>query len=417
MTQTIGFVGMTHLGLLSASAAAAKGCRTIAADPDNTRIASLEAGRLPVNEPGLREQIKEHRARLTFTSDGAALSVCDVVYIASDVPVQANGFSDTAPVDKLLAWARETVRPDAVLVVLSQVPPGFTRKRMASGAALYYQVETLIFGDAVKRAMQPERYIVGCADPSQPLPRAFAAFLAIDGCPILPIRYESAELAKISINLCLVAQLSITNTIAELCEGIGADWREIAPALRLDRRIGQHAYLGAGLGIGGGNLLRDVATATRLAGEVGSDATVLRAYMANSRHRGDWALVTLNRVLAGIACPKIAILGLAYKIDTAETLNSPGIALARALQSTNLRLHDPVVDPKPFGQGAPDPLAACAGRDAVAIMTPWAAYRALDPTALAKTMRGRIVLDPWGALDAEKCRAAGLVRHVLGVSS
>lgn len=417
MTQTIGFVGMTHLGLLSAVAAAAKGCRTIAADPDASRIANLEAGKLPVNEPGLHEQIKEHRARLTFTSDGKALAACDVIYIAPDVPVQANGLSDPGPVGKLLAWARETVRPDAVLVVLSQVPPGFTRKHLGPGAALYYQVETLIFGNAVKRAMEPERYIVGCADPSQKLPKAFADFLAIDGCPILPMRYESAELAKISINLCLVAQLSVTNTIAELCEGVGADWREIAPALRLDRRIGPHAYLGAGLGIGGGNLLRDVATASRLAGEVGSDATVLRAYEANSRHRGDWALVTLNRVLAGVTAPKVAILGLAYKIDTAETLNSPGVALAKALQGTDLRLHDPVVDPKSYGTGAAAPLDACAACDVVAIMTPWAAYRALDPAALAKTMRGRIVLDPWDALDAEKCKAAGLVRHVLGASS
>jgi UDPglucose 6-dehydrogenase len=417
MTQTIGFVGMTHLGLLSAAAAAAKGCRTIAADPDAGRIAALEAGRLSVVEPGLPEQIKEHQTRLTFTSDGKALAACDVVYIAPDVPVQADGRSDAAPVDRLLAWARETVRPDAVLVVLSQVPPGFTRKRMGQGAALYYQVETLIFGRAVERAMQPERYIVGCAYPAQPLPKAFADFLAIDGCPVLPMRYESAELAKISINLCLVAQLSVTNTIAELCEGVGADWREIAPALRLDRRIGPHAYLGAGLGIGGGNLMRDVATATRLAGECGSDATVLAAYEANSRHRGDWALTTLHRLLAGVAQPKVAILGLAYKIDTAETLNSPGVALAQALHGGDLSLHDPVVDPKSYGAGAATPLEAAAGCDAVAIMTPWATYRALDPAALARTMRGRVVLDPWDALDAAKCKAAGLDRHVLGVSS
>ena len=417
MTPTVGFVGMTHLGLLSAVAAAAKGCRTVAADPDANRIAALEAGRLPVVEPGLSEQIEEHRARLTFTTDGKALAACDVVYVAPDVPVQADGRSDTGPVDRLLLWARETVRPDAVLVVLSQVPPGFTRRRLRPGAALYYQVETLIFGHAVERAMQPERYIVGCADPAQPLPKVYADFLAIDGCPVLPMRYESAELAKISINLCLVAQLSVTNTIAELCEGVGADWREIAPALRLDRRIGPHAYLGAGLGVGGGNLLRDVATARRLAGECGSDATVLAAYEANSRHRGDWALATLHRVLAGVAQPKVAILGLAYKVDTAETLNSPGVALAKAFNGSDLRVHDPVVDPKPYGSGAAMPLDACAGCDAVAIMTPWAAYRALDPAALARTMRGRIVLDPWDALDAAKCGAAGLVRHVLGVSS
>lgn len=413
---TVGFVGMTHLGLLSAAAAAAKGCRTIAADPDASRVAALEAGRLPVVEPGLAEQIAEHRARLTFASESKALAVCDVVYIAPDVPVQANGLSDSSPVDKLLAWARETVRSDAVLVVLSQVPPGFTRKRLAPGAALYYQVETLIFGRAVERAMRPERYIVGCADPGLPLPKVLADFLAIDGCPILPMRYESAELAKISINLCLVSQLGITNTIAELCEGIGADWREIAPALRLDQRIGPHAYLGAGLGIGGGNLLRDVATATQLAGACGSDASVLRAFVANSRHRGDWALGRLRRALANVERPRVAILGLAYKADTAEVLNSPGIALAATLCGIDLRVHDPVVDGTPYGTVVTNPLDACAGCNAVAVMTPWAVYKALDPHELAHRMSGRILLDPHGIFDAGRCAAAGLDHHVLGVS-
>lgn len=367
-------------------------------------------------EPGLSEQIAEHRARLVFTTDGKALAACDVVYIAPDVPVQANGLSDSAPVDRLLAWARQTVRADAVLVVLSQVPPGFTRRRAASGAALYYQVETLIFGRAVERAMYPERYIVGCADPAQPLHKAFADFLAIDGCPILTMRYESAELAKISINLCLVSQLSITNTIAELCEGIGADWREISPALRLDRRIGAHAYLGAGLGVGGGNLMRDVATATQLAGACGSDASVLRAFVANSRHRGDWTLARLHRALSGVDRPRVAILGLAYKVDTAETLNSPGIALATALLGFDLRLHDPVVDGRFYGVVAADPLEACVGCDAVAVMTPWATYKALDPQELAHRMSGRILLDPHGIFDAGRCAVVGLDHHVLGVS-
>jgi UDPglucose 6-dehydrogenase len=417
MTPRLGFVGMTHLGLVSAAAAAAKGFDTLAADPDAGRIAALARGALPVVEPDLPELLAEHRARLRFDADPAALAQCDLVYVAPDVPVQPDGTSDPAPVDALLAWARAAVKPGCVLVVLSQVPPGFTRRRLAPGPALYYQVETLIFGRAVERALAPERFIVGCADPAAPLPPALAAFLAAFACPILPMRFESAELAKISINLCLVAQLSITNTIAELCEGVGAEWGEIAPALRLDQRIGKHAYLGAGLGIGGGNLLRDVATARRLAAEAGSDDAVLRAFEVNSRHRRDWALRALSRALAGTERPRIAILGLAYKQDTAETLNSPGIALAEALGGATLHLHDPVVDVAAFaalGDAARDPLDACAGCDAVAVMTPWSLYRGLDPAALARTMRGRILLDPWGLLDGAACAAAGLERHTLG---
>jgi UDPglucose 6-dehydrogenase len=417
MMPRIGFVGMTHLGLLSAAAAAAKGFDTVAADPDESRVAALRRGDLPVSEPGLAELLATHGARLRFESDPAAIADCDLVYVAPDVPVQADGTSDPAPVDLLLAWARNAVKPSCILVVLSQVPPGFTRRRLAPGSALFYQVETLIFGRAVERALHPERFIVGCADPAAPLPPALAAFLAAFSCPILPMRFESAELAKISINLLLVAQLSITNTIAEICEGVGAVWNEIAPALRLDQRIGQHAYLGAGLGIGGGNLLRDVATARRLAAETGGDDAVLRGFETNSRHRRDWALRALSRALAGTLQPRVAILGLAYKQDTAETLNSPGLALAEALGDATLRLHDPVVDASAYsalGSAVGEPLAACEGCDAVAIMTPWSVYRALDPAVLAASMRGKILLDPYGMLDGAACAAAGLARHTLG---
>src|SRR6266542_5708454 len=135
------------------------------------------------------------------------------------------------------------------------------------------------------------------ADPQAPLPAALAALLGECGCPVLPMRYESAELAKIAINMCLVASIATANTLAELCERIGADWGEIAPALRLDRRIGPHAYLAPGLGIAGGNLERDLHTVCRLADAHGTDAGVVHACLGNSRHRGQWATRTLRKVL------------------------------------------------------------------------------------------------------------------------
>ena len=136
------------------------------------------------------------------------------------MPTDDAGRSDLSRIDTLLDHVlAHSSRPMPSLVVLSQVPPGFTRARQRAGRLLYYQVETLVFGRAVERATQPERFIVGCADPAAPLPaalsrRSSAAF----GCPILPMRYESAELAKISINCCLVASVSVANTLAELCE-------------------------------------------------------------------------------------------------------------------------------------------------------------------------------------------------------
>jgi UDPglucose 6-dehydrogenase len=413
--MTIGFVGMTHLGLLSAAGAAAMGFEVIGADPDAQRIAKLQRGDLPVFEPGLAESLGRHK--VAFTADASRIATCDLIYVAPDVPVDAGGRSDTAIVDAMLDWCLPAAKPDCTVVVLSQVPPGFTRRRAeAKGRELYYQVETLIFGRALERAMKPERYIVGCADPAKPLPGALAAHLGRYGCPILPMRYESAELTKISINLCLVAQLSVTNTLAELCEHIGADWSEIAPALRLDARIGPQAYLQAGLGVGGGNLMRDVETARRMAAEAGSDETVLRAFAANSRHRQDWTMLTLHKALQGVARPKVAILGVAYKAGTAETLNSPGLALMRALPHVEFRLHDPAVDVAEYGVAAGDPVEACAGCHAVAVMTPWPDYRALDLAALARNLdpQRRIAIDPLRVLDPGRCAAAGLEHHVLG---
>lgn len=423
MTQpVIGFAGMTHLGLVSGVAASEKGFSMVCFDPDPARIAALQRGELPVSEPQLGDLIRKNAGRLRFTADAADLKACDVIYVAPDVATDDLGRSDLGVIDGLLDTVFEAARPDAVLVVLSQVPPGFTRRKLREGRLLYYQVETLIFGRAVERALHPERYILGCGDPARPLPAAFRVFLEAHGCPILPMRYESAELAKISINMCLVASVSTANTLAELCEKIGADWSEIVPALKLDRRIGQYSYLAPGLGIAGGNLERDLATVCRFADEYGTDADMVRAWIANSRHRRDWALRTLHReVLSKVADPVIAVLGLAYKQDTHSVKNSPSIALLSGLLPFRVRLFDPVVPasaaPNPLRDAAASELDACEGADVLVVMTPWAQFRSIEPAAIAGRLRGKTVLDPYAVFDRKACQLAGLEYHTLGVAA
>src|SRR4029077_19329707 len=139
------------------------------------------------------------------------------------------GQSDLSGISASIAQVIATLSPRALLVVLCQVPPGFTPALSFPPDRLFYQVETLAFGRAVERATRPERYIVGCADPAEVLPEVFTILLGAFGCPILPMRYESAELAKIAINCCLVASITVANTLAELSERIGADWSEIVP--------------------------------------------------------------------------------------------------------------------------------------------------------------------------------------------
>ncbi len=413
----IGYAGLTHLGLCSAIGAATRGHDVVAFSEDRALVAQIEAGRLPVVEPGLDAAFARHRARLSFSADARALAACDVVYVALDVPTDESGRSDLTAINASLARIMPELGPRAILVVLSQVPPGFTRQVAFDPQRLYYQVETLVFGRALERATQPERFIVGCANPAAPLPPSYRGFLESFGCPILPMRYESAELAKIAINCFLVASVSTTNTLAELSERISADWSEIAPALRLDARIGPSAYLTPGLGIAGGNLERDLATVIRLGEREGSATGVIGAYVDSSRHMKDWAYRALKRVvLDAVQRPRLGVLGLAYKQDTHSTKNSASIGLIGRLRDAEVRVHDPVVPATAAaGTTGVDMAEAVAdGADAVLLMTPWAIYRALDPAALARRMRGRVVIDPYRLLDAEKVAAAGLALYSIG---
>ncbi|WP_022722372.1 nucleotide sugar dehydrogenase [Rhodopseudomonas sp. B29] len=417
----VGFAGMTHLGLVSAVATAAKGFAVVGYDADSSLVAALSAGRLPVFEPQLDDLVRDHGDRLNFTADVAALADCDVVYVAPDIPTDDEGRSDVSAIRALIDRVAPVLKPDAVMVVLSQVEPGFTRALPApEPTRRYYQVETLVFGRAVERALQPERFIVGCADPAAPLPPAFASVLGAFGCPVLPMRYESAELAKIAINCCLVSSVSVANTLAELCEAIGADWAEIVPALKLDKRIGPHAYLKPGLGIAGGNLERDLATVERIAAAHGADAGVVSAWKANSRHRRDWALQTIRRVVLD-AHPRatLAVWGLAYKENTRSIKNSPSLAtLAQLPEDVTLRLHDPMVEAgvvaRASAQGFAQPLDALDGANALMILTPWPEYTRVSPRDIAARLAGRVVLDPYAVLDGNAVTAAGLTYYTLG---
>jgi UDPglucose 6-dehydrogenase len=414
----IGFAGMTHLGLVSAAAAAGRGFDVVAFDPDIVLAGALRRADMPVTEPGLPELVAANAGRLTFTSDLTGLSRCDVVYVAVDVPTDHDGHSNLDPVRSMIDRVAGALGPEAILVVLSQVPPGFTRALAVPPSRLYYQVETLVFGRAIERATQPERFIVGSADPRRPLPAALAAFLQAFDCPILLMRYESAELAKISINCCLVASVSVANMLAEVSEAVGADWSEIVPALKLDRRIGPHAYLKAGLGIAGGNLERDLRTVLAIAEREHADTGIVQAWLDNSARRKEWTWRVLrDRVLAGKPDASITVLGLAYKENTHSTRNSPALALLDHLRGRSVTVHDPVVPTSvvPWARGSADPLAAASGADVLVVATPWPQYRELRPCDLALVMAGRVILDPYRTFDMHDCAAVGFAYHTLGM--
>jgi UDPglucose 6-dehydrogenase len=234
------------------------------------------------------------------------------------------------------------------------------------------------------------------------------------------MRYESAELCKIAINCFLVSSVTTTNMLAEICENIHADWFELAPALRLDRRIGPYAYLSPGLGIAGGNLERDLVTVQKLAAECGSDARVVTAWQQNSAYTRDWVLRRLFELglLERPSDSVLAVWGLAYKPDTHSIKNSPSVALLRTLPGYRWRAYDPVakIDSCEFPrvQVCQEPLAAARDAEVLVVMTRWKEFSDLSLETLRNVMHGRQILDPYAALNGELCRDLGFQYHRLG---
>lgn len=417
----IGFAGLSHLGLVTGISVASKGFDVVGFDSDEGLVATLNTGKLPVHEPQLPELLGKSQGRIRFTSSAADLAACEVVFVAPDVATNDENISDLRPLQGLIDRVTPHLKRGATLVLHSQVPPGFTRplrKKLAPlGIEVFYQVETLVFGRAVERALQPERFMVGFEDVSAALPQAYAQLLGSYDCPLLRMRYESAELCKISINMYLISSVTVTNMLAEICSKVGADWSEIAPALRLDRRIGQHAYLSPGLGLSGGNLERDLATIRRVGYETGADVSPAEAFQRDSAYRADWVLRTLRaEVLAKVPQPVLALWGLAYKPNTKSLKNSPSLRLLRQLQGISVRAYDPQVD---LGPGFPSvtqvrsPLEACRGVHALVLMTPWEEFRSVSPAELEAPLAGGVIIDPFG-LFAEGPRPASLRYFRLG---
>ncbi|MBU1012573.1 MAG: nucleotide sugar dehydrogenase [Bacteroidetes bacterium] len=414
----IGFAGMTHLGIISSISAASKGYQIIGFQDDKKLIDELNMAILPIEEPQLDELFKKYKELLTFTNDTALLSECDIVYVSVDIPTNDEGISDLNPINNIIEQIKPSLNSSAILVILSQVPPGFTRQIDFDSERLIYQVETLIFGRAVERGLYPERYIIGCANPQLPLPVIFENYLKAFDCPILAMRYESAELAKISINVCLVASVSAANTMAEICEKIGAKWSEIIPALKLDRRIGQYSYIQPGLGISGGNLERDLITVLELAKKNETDGGIVASWVYNSNYRKNWPFKILNEVLLKEnPNATIGILGLAYKENTHSIKNSPAIILINNLNKCRVTAYDPIVKTEIAGKNiinASKAIDVAINADALLIMTAWPEFKDISANELAQKMKGKIVIDPYGILDYEQVKNAGLDYFTLG---
>jgi UDPglucose 6-dehydrogenase len=189
----------------------------------------------------------------------------DIMFVARDVEDHESLEQVNSDMYCAVAWSSPVP-----IVLVSQVPPGYTREWAKRRGNIFYQVDTIIMNRALERATLPERFIIGCQDCEEDLPASYAEYLAAFNCPIIKMSYESAELSKLAINYYLAKQIETTNELAAVARHVGADWDEMIPGLHLDARIGAHAYIRPGEV--GGHLPRDVRTIERLIKEAATNA-------------------------------------------------------------------------------------------------------------------------------------------------
>ncbi|MDC0233024.1 hypothetical protein OAJ95_03750 [Pelagibacteraceae bacterium] len=338
----IGFVGLSHLGICSLISLASKNYKVIGFDFSLRKINKLNNNLLHIDEPYLEVMLNKFNKNIEFTDNFSSIKNCDIVYLSEDVITKKSGKSDLSVLKKYVKAILKNINKNSYLVIHSQVPPSFTRKINFEKNKLFYQVETLIIGNAVNRALKPERIILGTNNLKINKNSKFYLFLKHYNCPIVSMNYESAELAKISINMMLIANISTANKLSEICEKIGANWIDIVPSLKMDKRIGKNSYINTGLGLSGGNLERDLYNSIDLCDHYKLDKSLFNSYVKNSILNKNWPYTKflenkkyINKKI------NIGIIGVTYKINTNSIKNSPSIYLIKKLTHKKIEYYDP----------------------------------------------------------------------------
>ncbi len=405
----IAVAGMTHLGVCMSIAAHEWGLAVVGFDTNAERVAAIGRADFDAAEPGVVEFLRVASDRYVVTDDLTLAAEADLVLIAVDTRLDANGDNDDSEVVALLEVIASAVPASTPIVIASQVRPGFTRAHRYLHGELYYFMETLIFGRGLERAQHPERYMVGRADPDVALPQVLQDFLSIPDCPLFLMSYESAELTKLAANYILSASITAANSLADLAPRLGANWREMEPALRADQRIGEKSYISAGLGIGGANLIRDLHGIKEMADRLGADSRMASLMIDHSSYMRHWVLRTMNSIRQEVDLRQMAILGLAYKPGTESTRGSAGMDLIDVFEhSLHLVIHDPAVRlaDRPAGSkvvSVSRAMSALAGSQAVAITTPWPEYAGIV-SGFLDSCGQVVVVDPYRMIDKSRIR-------------
>ena len=421
----VAVVGAGYVGLTTAACLTRMGHVVVCTDVDEPRIAGLQRGEMPIHEPGLAELVRAglDSAHLSFKCGSAeAASHADFVFLCVPTPSGTDGTTDLSYLEAAATEIGPSLRPGAVVVNKSTAPAGTTRTlHRALGRAdvsVASNPEFLRQGSAVHDFLNPDRVVVGSADAAV-AERVAGLYAGIDS-PVLITDPASAEMVKYAANAFLATKLSFSNSVAALCEEMGADVDDVLEGMGYDRRIGRD-YLRPGPGWGGSCLPKDTRSLIAGAASAGYDFALLRSVVeANEAQFARIVEKVASRV--ALAGARIALLGLAFKAGTDDLRDSPALEIARRLVAAGAEVHayDPAVCASAATEEAGivvagDAYAACEGASALVVATEWDEFRRLDFDRVAQAMAELHVIDARNLLDHQDLERRDFTYRGVGV--
>ncbi len=432
--------GSGYVGLVTGACLAEVGNQVLCVDVDQAKIDLLNAGGVPIYEPGLEELIHRNKAagRLAFSSDlvaGVAHGLFQ--FIAVGTPPDEDGSADLRHVLSVATTIGECMDSYRIVVDKSTVPVGTADKvaerirstQAGRGVNIELDVvsnpEFLKEGAAIEDFMRPDRVIVGTDNPrTAELLRALYAPFNRSHDRVMVMDIRSAELTKYAANAILATKISFMNELSNIAEAVGADIEQVRVGIGSDPRIG-YQFIYPGCGYGGSCFPKDVQALERTATAVGYEAQLLRAVEAVNYRQKDVLFHKISAYFDGeLAGKVIALWGLAFKPNTDDMREASSRRLMEQLWEVgaSVRAFDPVAmdetrriyGERPDLMLAEDPLAALDGADALAIVTEWTQFRSPDFRAVRAKLRSPVIFDGRNILDAGQATAAGITYISIG---
>jgi UDPglucose 6-dehydrogenase len=429
----IAMIGTGYVGLVSGACFADFGHRVCCVDKDAAKIDGLNAGVMPIWEPGLEALVKANaeRGRLTFTTGlASAVEGAEAVFIAVGTPARrGDGHADLTFVFEAIRELAKFIKPGTLVVTKSTVPVGtgdrieaILREEGVTDVSVASNPEFLREGAAIADFKHPDRIIVGAEDDrAQNVMREIYRPLFLNRAPILITSRRTAELTKYAANAFLAVKISFINEIADLCEAVDADVQDVARGIGLDNRIGPK-FLHAGPGYGGSCFPKDTVALLQTADLAGVDQRIVRTTVEVNDQRKAHMVERVARALGGdLAGKRVGILGLSFKPNTDDMREAPSIPIINGLleRGAEVAAFDPVARDQAElvlsgVDFAEDAYAAAEGADALVIVTEWDEFRALDLDRIAASLKGKILIDLRNVYDRSEAEAAGLTYYGIG---